>query len=351
MQFILIDKNLLVPEIVNETNLINIINQFYKIVYKRDSTYYSNVYVVRLLNNEYNGIINWDGANFILTDNTNFKEKIKVNFNYIFSKNENLNTVTNNPVTASKKPVLNDNFETKPMQLVINEVNQIQTLNLNNQQLEHIKPEQIPEQTKLEPINPVESEEEKIKREEKEKKKELLIKTCEQVMDMYNLELSNIKKTENKIKSLNSKLEKLEKKKQEQIIKDVTRTKSDYETWKKLKYNIPRDKPELILKPEEELELKENPQIPILFTAKYNYIENALKNSRIKEMYEFLNKLDVDQLYLSDTININENILKYCEKYYQIAKKDLHYKFDHDWDYLDTEMNTDSKGSSLSLFE
>jgi hypothetical protein len=84
----------------------------------------------------------------------------------------------------------------------------------------------------------IESEEDKKKKEEKEKKKENLLKLCEQVMDLYNLELSNIKKTENKIKTLNSKLEKLANKKRDKILKDISKTKGDFDTWKKLKYKI-----------------------------------------------------------------------------------------------------------------
>jgi len=170
-------------------------------------------------------------------------------------------------------------------------------------------------------------------------------------MDLYNLELNNIKKIEFKIKSLDSKLEKLEKKKREKIISDISRTKGDYETWKKIKYIINKDSLEDIFKSEEELKLREEPVIPILFTAKYNYIENAVKNEKIKNIFEVLNKINIDELYISETINLEKELIDFCNKYYELSKKELHYNFDHDWDYLDLEMNANSKSGSLTLFE
>ena len=169
-------------------------------------------------------------------------------------------------------------------------------------------------------------------------------------MDLYNLELSNVKKTENLIKTLNSKLEKLANKKRDKIIKDISRTKGDFDTWKKLKYKIDRDDTKTLVKPFEELELRSDKIIPILFTAKYNYIENAIKNENIKKIFDTLNKLSIDELYIKDEIELDDNVIKFCSKYYEISKKDLHYNFDHDWDYLDSEMNADSKSGSLSMF-
>ncbi len=351
MNYTLVDKNLLIPEIIISEQYFDIIIQLYKKVFKRDLDYCSNVYIIKYNGVKYESVIESDG-NYIYETigignrNENEKKRLDIDLNNIFiqhnkTKSEpksepklipiNLikeeNTKSNPIEKPIEKPKLNP-IE-KPMQIVINE---------------KIESSILIEEKKTE------TDEEKKKKEEKEKKKELLLKTCEQVMDLYNLELSNIKKTENQIKTLNSKLEKLEKKKQEQIIKDISRTKSDYETWKKLKYKIGRDEEELIYKPEEELELREDPTIPILFTAKYNYIDTALKNDKIKQIYSTLNKLNIDSLYIADSIDLDPNIIKFCEKYYKTAKNDLHYKFDHDWDYLDTEMNADSKGGSLSMF-
>ena len=344
MNYTLVDKNLLIPEIIISEQYFDIIIQLYKKVYKRDLDYCSNVYIIKYNGVKYESTIESDGKFFYETfEIENKKQRLVLDLDsylsYIFIQENKIKLEVKSEVKLEPKLI--------PINLV------------KEEKQEKTKPKPIPMEIvfneKIESSISIEekkteTDEEKKKKEEKGKKKELLLKTCEQVMDLYNLELSNIKKTENQIKTLNSKLEKLEKKKQEQIIKDITRTKSDYETWKKLKYKISREDEELVYKPEEELELREDPAIPILFTAKYNYIDSAIKNDKVKQIYMELNKLNIDELYIADSVNLDSNIIKFCEKYYKIAKNDLHYKFDHDWDYLDTEMNADSKGGSLSMF-
>jgi hypothetical protein len=332
MNYTLVDKNLFIPEISNSIDFFDIIIQLYKKVYRRDNEYCSNVYIIKKNNTNYESIIQFENNCFFQTIN-NIKNKIDVDLNLIFiEKNQNKTTVTIVTNEITKKIINNE--ELVKMEIVFNDTTNTNSNNNN------IKIEEV-----------VESQEDKKIREEKDKKKELLLKTCEQVMDLYNLELSNIKKTENKIKTLNAKLEKLANKKREKIIKDISRTKGDYDTWKKLKYKINRDDSDTLVKPIEELELRSDQIIPILFTAKYNYIDNAIKNENIKKIFETLNKLSIDELYIQEQINLNVNVIKFCDKYYEISKKDLHYKFDHDWDYLDSEMNADSKSGTLSMFE
>ena len=67
----------------------------------------------------------------------------------------------------------------------------------------------------------------------------------------------------------------------------------------KLKYKIDRGDTETLVKPFEELELRTDKIIPILFTAKYNYIEYAIKNENIKKIFVTLNKLSIDELYIN----------------------------------------------------
>ncbi len=348
--YYLIDKNLLLPEIYSSPDYLNVMIEFYKKVYQRNLDYCSNIYVIKGNNVGYESIIESDGKYFYSTNLVdNQKLKLDLDFNYIFIQQKQ---------EPNNKVMLQNSFTTKDISKILEPklipIKLDDVVTQESKSVEKSKPIQmdIVINEKIEDKKDKESEkskEDKKKNEEKEKKKELLLKTCEQVMDLYNLELSNIKKTENQIKTLNYKLEKLEKKKREQIIKDITRTKSDYETWKKLKYNIGRDEEELIYKPEEELELREELKIPILFTAKYNYIEKSQEHEKVKEIYCILNKLNIDELYIADSIDLDPKIIKFCEQYYKTAKNDLHYKFDHDWDYLDTEMNTDSKGGSLPM--
>lgn len=344
MHFTLVDKNLLIPEISFSNDLFDIIIQLYKKVYQRDLNYCSNIYIVKSVNCQYESIIKFENNIFYEIIN-NSKKRLDINLKNIF-----IETNTIQKILYEQEPIKTK--EDKKMEIIIedkldyNDNTQIEEDKVSNIEKSN-KPISIPVQIKSES----ESEEDKKKKEEKEKKKENLLKLCEQVMDLYNLELSNIKKTENKIKTLNSKLEKLANKKRDKIIKDISRTKGDFDTWKKLKYKIDRDDTETLVKPFEELELRKDQTIPILFTAKYNYIENAIKNENIKKIFDTLNKLSIDELYIRDELGLDENIIKFCDKYYEISKKDLHYKFDHDWDYLDSEMNQDSKSGSLSMFQ
>jgi hypothetical protein len=332
MNYTIVDKNLLIPEIYYSIDFISILTHLYTKVYQRNVDYCSNIYIVKKNINIYESIIKSDGNNFYETfiNGNTIKLDIDLSYNFISSSNNNQITFT---TTFNPVPIKTEN-KLKPMELVINE-----KIEEKNEIIELPKPE------------PVETEEEKRIKEEKERKKELLLKTCEQVMDLYNLELSNIKRTENQIKTLDTKLEKLANKKRDKIMTDITRTKSEYETWKKIKYQIKTNDDETLKKPESELELRENPQIPILFTAKYNFIDNSIKNEKVKKIYEILNNLDLDKLFINDKIDLDNNVIKYCDKYYELSKKDLHYKFDHDWDYLESEMNVESKsGSSTSMF-
>lgn len=315
MHYTLVDKNLLIPEISLSTEYFDILTQLYKKTYLRNKEYCENVYIVKYDGVKYENIISCDGNNFFELNNGN-KKNLNLDFSYIF--------LSQNPISH-----LNTN---KQMTITFKE---------ENSKVLPVKKD----------INLKEEVEDDKQNEEKEKKKQELIKNCEQVMDLYNLELNNIKKIEFKIKSLDSKLEKLGKKKREKLISDISRTKGDYETWKKIKYVIKKDSSEDISKSEEELKLREEPIIPILFTAKYNYIENAIKNEKIKNIFEVLNKINIDELYISETINLEKELIDFCNKYYELSKKDLHYNFDHDWDYLDSEMNANSKSGSLTLFE
>ena len=337
MNYTLVDKNLLIPEILKSTEYFYIVSQLYKKTYLRNKEYCSNIYIVKYNLAKFECTIEFDGETFYEL-NDNIKKNLNLDFNNIFIKHN-----IKNDSLEFKSNVKLSNLNNKQMILTFNEEQE-------NSKIKIISKKEVKFSENIIDNNKIDESNNKID-ESNNKKKEELIKACEQVMDMYNLEINNIKKTEFKIKSLDSKLEKLEKKKIEKIILDISKTKGDYETWKKIKYIINKDHPEDILKSELELELREDPIVPILFTAKYNYFENAVKNDKIKNMFDILNKISIDQLYISDTIELDNEIINYCDKYFELSKKDLHYQFDHDWDYLDTEMNASSKSGSLSMFE
>ncbi len=347
MYYTIVDKNLLIPELYTSTKLIEVLNYLSKKVYERSANYCANVYIVKTNSDDINeSIIKSDGINFyeVFPDGKTIKLDLDLSYNFVLSSNNNFNNITETK-KVFQSINSNINLDIKPMELIINEKNN--ELARPVELLESIESDESKKIKLVEKVEKVETEDEKRVREEKEKKKETLVKACEEVMDLYNLELSNIKKTENMIKTLNTKLEKLENKKRDKIMKDITRTKSEYETWKKIKYQINAYDDEALKKPELELELRENPNIPILFMAKYNFIEHSNSNEKIRKIYETLNQLNLEELFIKDTIDLDNSVIKFCDKYYELSKKDLHYKFDHDWDYLDTEMNVDSKSGSL----
>jgi len=136
-------------------------------------------------------------------------------------------------------------------------------------------------------------------------------------------------------------LKKLEKTKKDNIINEIIRTQSEYRTWKKIKYGIKDDSDESdVLKPIEELE-ESNTVVPILFLSKYNYIEKIQNNESIRKLLDEINQLNLNDLY-SDNSLPNEKIFQFCNKYMKLSKE-LHYHFDdHEWNYLENEMNLNS---------
>ena len=176
---------------------------------------------------------------------------------------------------------------------------------------------------------------------EKEEKRNQIIKMIEDVNDLYQKELSNIKKLELNLKTYDSKLKKLEKTKKDNIVNEIIRTQSEYRTWKKIKYGLKDDSDESdILKPIEEL-TESNTTVPILFLSKYNYIEKIQNNESIRKLLDEINKLNLNDLYADNSLP-NENIIQFCSKYMKLSKE-LHYHFDdHEWNYLEDEMNLNS---------
>jgi hypothetical protein len=154
---------------------------------------------------------------------------------------------------------------------------------------------------------------------------------------MYQKEISNIKKLELNLKTFETKLNKLNKKKREEIVNNIIKTHSEYQTWKKIKFII--DDINDVLKPIGQLELS-NKVAPILFLSKYEYINKIQENEGISNLLEEINMIDLNKLY-SDDILPDNKIIQFCEKYIKLSKE-LHYHFDHEWDYMENELNLNS---------
>ena len=167
-----------------------------------------------------------------------------------------------------------------------------------------------------------------------------MLKMIEEVNELYQKELLKIKKLELNLRTYNNKLKQLEKTKKDNIINEIIKTQSEYRTWKKIKYGL-KDNEEIdVLKPFDELK-KSDDNVPILFLSKYNYIEKIQNNELIEKIFDEINQLNINDLY-SDNILPNENIVQFCNKYIKLSKE-LHYHFDdHEWSYLEQEMNLNS---------
>ncbi len=399
MPYTIVDRNLLIPEIVIKQEFFEGLEELYKKTYSRTKDYNKNIYMIKYSGVRFDGIIKSDGEKIYEVDSDDrMIRNIDIDYSYLYTKTLGIN-ISQQMNTEIKKEKTENNFENKSdnksnenLVVKINSVPEddkksntsstiknvkIESENLDDMDIniksnkksntsstiKNVKIESenlddmdiniksnkksnivIDDSDKILLKNDVD--EKKLK--EKEDKKNELLKMCEQVMDMYNLELNKIKKTELNLLSIDNKIKKLINKKREKIFENITRTKDEYETWKKIKYNIPKENQSMVNLPESELELRENPVIPILFAAKYNYIEKILVNEQVKEIFTVLNNINLADLYVKDEIVLDPKIIKFVEKYTEISKKDLHYKFDHDWDYLDNEFDQVEKNSFTS---
>jgi hypothetical protein len=328
MEYCFVDKNFLVPEIQKFNKKNDALNYLYKSTIKRNQDYNNEVYVIEIINGTYNGYYflendiikmkNISNQTITIPFDTN-KFTININGknlknNYIFSTNNILN---NN---------ININDSSSQMQLVINE-NKNTNIKIKEEKEENI-------------ILP---KEENILSEEEIKKKDALLKMCEEVMEEYQSELRKIKVIENNLKSLDTKINKLNRKKEEEQINKMTITQCEYRTWKQIKYDIIEDND--VYKDFDELKLKDGENIiPIMFSSKYQYIDNLVKNENVKKIFEYINNMNLEELFTNEEYKIDNNIINMAEKYVSYSKK-LHYKFEHEWDYLENEMNISSTNS------
>ena len=181
---------------------------------------------------------------------------------------------------------------------------------------------------------------------DKEEKKNKIIKMIGEVNELYQKEMIKIKKLELNLKSYESKLNKLEKKKKDLIVDDIIRTQGDYRTWKKIKYGLKNYNNELdVLKPIDELE-ESHDIVPILFLSKYNYIEKIQKNVYISKLLDKINNLNLN--ILNDSEILPSDIVQFSNKYMGLSKE-LHYQFDdHEWSYLENEINLNSTNKLVS---
>lgn len=313
-----VNKNLLIPIIIINLNEYDAINKLYYETINRNNEYNELVYVVSEMNEEI--IIFYSDGNCIYYKNI-LSDEIVVKYKYKKIK------LLNNQYIFKIKTDLENNK--------INNKSDINSMNLSicNKFSNNIMLfEDLIKDNNNEIINSINKDDD-----EENLKKKNLIKLIEEVNEMYNKEISNSKKLEKKIKIFDNKINKLNKKKREIVVNDIIKTQSEYQTWKKIKYIIKSESN--IIKPIHELELSYL-QCPVFFLSKYEYFNNIIQNEEIINLLEEINCIDINKLY-NDTNYLNKKIIEFSINYVKITK-DLYYHFDHEWNYLENEMNSNS---------
>jgi len=342
--YLLVNTNFIVPKIKEYLSLEKSIEELQYETLTRSSDWNDRVYVVK--KNDYNNLYKSDGNNIYVLDLSTNQTKIiytsnkhYYNYNQYWIKysclNKKNNVVSHNDKINEKK--INDNtsnimsltFNEKKNKNIILEDSNISKIDSNISKIDS--------NTEVQSVNNTLCIEIDNKNEIKNKKEEIL-KMIEEVNDLYQKELSNIKRLELNLKTFENKIKKLEKVKKDNIINEIIRTQSEYITWKKIKYGIKEDSE--ILKPINELE-ETNTIVPILFLSKYNYIDKIQNNEYIKILLDRINCLKLNDLYADNKLP-DDDIIMFCNKYIKLSKE-LHYKFDdHEWNYLENEMNLNS---------
>ena len=357
--YLLVNTNFLVPKIKEYLSLEKSIEELQYETLTRSSEWNDRVYVVK--KNVHNNLYKSDGNNIYLLDlSTNQSKIIYTNDKHYFNCNQywiKYNCL-NNVVSHNDK--INDNnmsltFNEKKNKNIILEDNNTNKIDNNTNKIEN-NTNKIENNTnkienntnKIENNTIVQSDNNivfvEIDNNEIKNKKEEILKMIEEVNDLYQKELYNIKKLELNLKTYENKIKKLEKIKKDNIINEIIRTQSEYRTWKKIKYGIKEDSEDLeesdILKPINELE-ETNTIVPILFLSKYNYIDKIQNNEYIKILLDRINCLKLNDLYADNKLP-DDDIIMFSNKYMKLSKE-LHYKFDdHEWNYLENEMNLNS---------
>ena len=307
MKYTLVNKNKLIPSIINFTSEKSAIRELIEITssYNNTTSSYNNT---TLLKNVY----------IYASDYNEESEFI------IFNQNNNI---------VKKKLSNNDDYLTfftldslfNKTHLIINSKNNVKNIIINEDDKNDKDEDDKNDKDEDNKYNQ-KNEEEIILKNEKDKIK----KSCEEIFALYNTELSKIKKIENNLKNIEKKEDKLNNRIMNQNIDDVNKLYFDYKTFIKIK--------------EKNNNNSDKFTIPELFIKKYMYFNELLFNSDFNVVFDKLKDLNINEP--NDYLSNNEIIL--FSKKYVLDSKNLNYSFDHDWDDLtsDTEGIMKPKGWS-----
>lgn len=344
--FHLINTNFLIPKISSYSTLECALKELQYETASRLQEYTKNVYVVEKEKEDI--VYTSDGTHIYLCELT---KPNKTKIIYTYKKINHMGTEYYQKITIQE---LNFNNDVKlntihDMNLKINEKKHSNVKFVNDIDVK----KKLPDITEIKIVDDKKQEvkeEEQVKEEVKEEvvddKKEEMIKMIEDVNELYQKELSKMRKLQLNLKTFDAKLKKLERTKMDNIINDIVRTQSEYRTWKKIKYGLKDESDESdVLKPISELEqtneIVSTDNVPILFLSKFNYMEKIQSNESIGKLLDEINQLNLNELYADNSLP-NDNIIQFCNKYMKLSKE-LHYHFDdHEWSYLEQEMNLNS---------
>jgi len=280
MKYTLVNKNKLIPSIIIFTSEKSAIRELIEITNNyNNQTLCKNVYI-------YASDYNEETEYIIFNQNNNIvKKKLSNNDDYLTFFN--IERLCN---------------ETK---LIINPKNNNIVINEDNQKDEDDK-------------DNINIEKDKIK------------KSCEEVFELYNAELSKIKKIENNLKNLEKKEDKLNNKITNNNIDIVNKLYLDYKTFLKIKAKINENSDKF--------------SIPELFIKKYVYFNELLLNPNYSVILDKLKNININE---SNSYLFNNEIILFSKKYL-LDSKNLNCSFDHNWDDLtsDTEGIMKPKGWS-----
>ena len=278
MKYTLVNKNKLIPSIIIFTSEKSAIRELIEITNNyNNQTLCKNVYI-------YASDYNEETEYIIFNQNNNIvKKKLSNNDDYLtFFNIERLCNET--------KLIINP----KNNNIVINEDNQKDDKDIINTEKDKIK------------------------------------KSCEEVFELYNAELSKIKKIENNLKNLEKKEDKLNNKITNNNIDIVNKLYLDYKTYLKIKSKINENSDKF--------------SIPELFKKKYVYFNELLLNTNYGVILDKLKNININE---SNSYLFNNEIIIFSKKYL-LDSKNLNCSFEHNWDDLtsDTEGIMKPKGWS-----
>lgn len=291
MQYIYVNKNYIIPEVITCEELSNALNKLYNQCYQMSKSYCVNVYVVS-------------------NDKLYFSSGEHL---YSISEEQTINKVEfKNPTydhfNTMKKFLSFDNNSDMDISIDILPINNIVLLK---------------EETQKKEVNQLVKKEVNLEiKEEKVKSKEELeiLALCEETIEIYNNELRKIKDLEHRIKILDNNEKLLLKKRQDKIFTNLSKLKNDYNTFKLIEKK-------LIAKPET--------QIPSLFALKYAYFKEHMQNQDLVNMLENIQQMNLDEI-LHKNEELDFQIVQLVNKY-ELDSKKLNVKFDHSWEELEAD--------------